>query len=115
MKATKHIPAAVTTVDLATGKETHEAAAWALLPAPADCCQICAMKHPAEQPHNAQSLYYQMAFTGMIGRAPTWADAIAHCAEPVRILWRDELCRRGVWSEPPEGEAPVKHHGMDAP
>lgn len=114
MKAARHIPASVTKVDVATGKETHEAAAWTVMPPPADCCQICAHKHAPDQPHNAQSLYYQTTFAGMIGRTPTWADALAHCADDVRTFWEKELRRMKVWSEPPRGETPVKHHGLDA-
>lgn len=112
-KAVKQIPASVTKVDLATGKETHESAAWKVMPPPADHCQICAVKHHPDLPHNAQSLYYQTVFNGMVGRPPTWADAVAHCCEDIRRGWEAELRRRGAWSAPPVGEAPVKHHGAE--
>lgn len=112
-KSVKHIPASVTVVDLATGKETHEAGAWHVIPPPKDCCQICAVKHAPEQPHNAQSLYYQTVFHGMVGRVPTWADALAHCSDEIKFHWERELRIRGAWAEPPAGEAPVKHHGVD--
>ena len=112
-KRVDHIPSSVTSVDLKTGKETHHAGAWRVIPPPADCCQICAVKHIEVQPHNAQSLYYQMIFTNMIGRAPTWADAMAHCTPVVQAQWRGELERRNAWSEPPAGEKPVEHFGVE--
>jgi|SRR5215813_738604 len=112
MKAVKQIPGAVTEVDTVTGKETHKPMSWNVLPPPADKCQICARDHDPHEPHDAQSLYYQMTFNGMVGRSPTWADALAHCAEGMRRLWEAALRRGGHWSEPPEGELPVKHHGV---
>lgn len=112
MKAVKHIPGAMTEVDLATGKETHKTMAWHVMPPAADKCQACARKHEPHEPHDAQSLYYNMTFSGMVGRAPTWADALAHCDDVTRCGWEAMLRRAGHWSEPPEGEAPVRHHGV---
>jgi hypothetical protein len=109
----KQIPGTVTKVDIATGKETHEGMAWNILPPPKHCCQICGRAHEPENPHDVQQIYYQMTFNGMIGRAPTWADAVAHCVPEVQKAWRDELTRTGNWTEPPEGETPVKHHGVE--
>lgn len=109
----REIPGTVSTVDMATGTETTKPMAWKIVPPPKDTCQFCAVKHPPDQPHNAQSLYYQMVFNGAVKRAPTWADAIAHCEEPVRQAWEAELRRVKAWSEPPAGEAPVKHHGVE--
>lgn len=54
------------------------------------------MKHEPSEPHNAQSLYYGVTFSGMVGRSPTWADAMAHCAEPVRQARERELRRTGT-------------------
>jgi hypothetical protein len=108
----KQIPGALTEVDLTTGKETHKPMAWNVLPPAADKCQVCAVKHAPSEPHDAQSLYYQMTFNGMIGRAPTWADAIAHCDDGVKRAWGAELRKMGAWSEPQNGEAPVLHHGV---
>jgi hypothetical protein len=110
MKTVKQIPSTVTEVDLRTGKETHKSAAWNVPPPAPDKCQVCAVKHDPDQPHNAQSLYYNMTFSGMVGRAPTWADALAHCDGATKQAWEAELRRRGAWSEPPKGEAPVRHH-----
>lgn len=74
-----------------------------LLPPSADACPVCAVEHEPSAPHNAQSLYYQMRFQGLHGRWPTWADAVAHCDERTRGLWRAALRDRGAWSEPLPG------------
>lgn len=108
----RQIPSTVTTVG-PNGEEARSPMAWSIMPPPKDCCQICAVKHEPTEPHNAQSLFYQMAFNGIVHRSPTWADAMAHCEEPVRKAWETELRRRKAWTEPPAGEKPVKHHGLD--
>ena len=113
MKAALEIPSTLTKVDLVTGEETHTPMAWKVMPPPRDKCQICAVKHDTAEPHDAGSLYYRMTFSGMVGRQPTWADAIAHCHVMVRQAWERELCRAGYWTEPPDGEQPVKHHGVE--
>lgn len=110
---TRQIPGTMTVVDMETGEETHRPMAWNVLPPPKGKCQICAVEHDPKQPHNAQSLYYQMTFNGIVGRSPTWADAVAHCDEPVRKTWELELRRIKAWTEPPAGEMPVKHHGVE--
>ncbi|MEX2629512.1 MAG: hypothetical protein WD341_06190 [Tistlia sp.] len=94
------------TVDLGTGEVTEGTAAFAILPPPPDACQVCGRRpaHPAAEPHDAGSLYYQYAFRAEHGRWPTWKDALAHCAEPVRAAWERALRARGAWSEP-EGDA----------
>lgn len=94
-----------------SGKETTRPMAWGVLPPPADHCQICGHKHEPELPHNAQSIYYQMIFANVAGRAVTWADALAHCNDAMRALWRDALGKN--WTEPPAGVATIKHHGQD--
>lgn len=108
----KQIPGTVEKIK-ADGSSTTEGMKWHLLPPRKDLCQICAVNHPETEPHNAQSLYYQTAFSAMVGRAATWADAMSHCAPEVRENWKRELTKMGVWSEPPNGEQPVKHHGVD--
>lgn len=67
-----------------------------LLPPPPDCCQACAVKHDAAQPHNQQSLHWQYGFYQQHGRWPTWADAMSHCTETVKAHWCIELRRMGV-------------------
>lgn len=76
---------------------------WQLLPPAKDNCPVCAFAHAAEQPHNAATMYYQTRFQGLHGRWPTWADAIAHCDERIRVLWWAALQDRGLWTEPPSG------------
>jgi hypothetical protein len=69
---------------------------WQVLPAPPDRCQICAMPHGLEEPHNRQSLFYQLFFHQRYGRWPTWHDAIAHCPANVQQVWREALLKRGI-------------------
>lgn len=70
-----------------------------LLPPKKGLCQVCAVDHPPENPHNAQSLYYGMRFKMLHGRDVTWADAVAHCGEPMREIWERELRRLNAWTE----------------
>lgn len=67
-----------------------------LMPAKEGTCEICATAHDPDQPHNAQSLFYQTRFNIEHGRAATWIDAMEHCSAPVRDLWRNALIERGV-------------------
>lgn len=76
--------------------------AFMLPPAP-DVCQECAHKHEPDQPHNAQTMYYQYRFANEHGRWPTWKDAVAHCAPEVQAVWKEALEKAGHWSEPKEG------------
>ena len=73
-----------------------------ILPPPAGKCQECAVDHKPEEPHNRDSLYYQMAFRQKHGRWPTWADATAHCSEAGKRAIKELLEAQGVWSEPVE-------------
>lgn len=76
-----------------------------MLPAAPGKCQFCAGTHSPTDPHNKDSLFYQMRFNGLYGRWPTWADAIAHCSTMTQLQWRAELERRGAWTEAPDGVA----------
>lgn len=67
-----------------------------LLPPKPDVCQMCAVKHEPDQPHNQQSLYYQYAFYADNGRWPTWKDAMAHCSDEVKQKWIAGLKTHGV-------------------
>lgn len=67
-----------------------------LLPAAPDVCQVCAAQHAPEEPHNQQSLYYQLRFFHEVGRWPTWTDAMRHCTPETQSAWSEELQRRGV-------------------
>lgn len=96
----KTIPGKMQVVDAASGKVTEERTAnWGLMPPAADACQVCGHRpaHGTDEPHNAQSLYYQYSFYADHGRWPTWRDAIAHCSPPVREAWEAELRKRGAW------------------
>lgn len=44
-------------------------------------CKLCALPHPPGQPHNINSLYYQIRFWQVHGRFPTQADAEQHCGK----------------------------------
>jgi hypothetical protein len=110
-KPVREIPSVVTKIDMITGKETIKPVSWKIMPPSKDCCQICGRKHASYEPHDALSIYYQMAFEGINGRGPTWADAVAHCIADVRLAWKKALGTN--WTEPSEGEMPVKHHGVD--
>lgn len=70
--------------------------AFGLMPAAPGTCPECALDHPPELPHNQQSLFFQYKFFNDHGRWPTWEDAMAHCSEDMKIIWREELRKRGV-------------------
>jgi len=76
----------------------HEGKAtkWMLLPCKPGICQLCAVDHPPEMPHNQQSLYYQYHFFSLNNRWPTWEDAMAHCDDETQGLWRIALRAKGV-------------------
>lgn len=109
----KSIPVQQQTVDMTTSEITDQRAVpLHILPPPKDCCQVCATKHDPLLPHNPQSLYYQYAFYGALGRWPTWADAAAHCDPHVAKRWRVALEGFGhKWSRPPDGFLPVRDLG----
>lgn len=112
-KPVRALASTVKTVDMATGKVTKvEGATWHLMPPPPDHCQFCAVKHDPSLPHNRDSLYYQTCFENQIGRAPTWADAMAHCDPEVQRKWTSLLKEKRAWKPMPDGEAPVAHHGI---
>lgn len=88
-------------------KRNIEIAKPMLLPPPDGHCRICAVKHEPEQPHNAQSIFYQIRFKLRYGRDSTWADAIAHCDELAQNHWKKSLVDKNAWTEPPNGVAPI--------
>lgn len=94
----------VQTVDMQTGEVVEERRnAMTMLPPRGDACPDCATVHPHDQPHNKQSLYYQIAFQATHGRYPTWRDAMSHCAPAVQSAWEAELRKLGAWSGFDEG------------
>ena len=82
-----------------------------ILPPRPDVCQVCATDHEPALPHNPQSLYYAMCFDALFGRAPTWADASAHCSLETAEAWKASLADLGHEWTAPEG-APVAHLGQ---
>lgn len=84
----------------------HEAG-MALLPPRPDVCQVCARDHRPDLPHDLGTLFYQVQFQGRFGRAPTWADAVAHCTPEMQAQWRAAIEARGAWTEPPAGQEPI--------
>lgn len=68
-----------------------EGGGFKILPGPAGTCEYCHVKHPPGEPHNRDSLPYQIKFQTLNGRPPTWTDAMAHCTPEVREQWRAGL------------------------
>jgi len=87
---------------------------------PPDTCPMCAVEHDPAMPHNLHSLAYQYKFYDKYGRWPTWADAIAHCADDIQVAWREALAEYGIVvdAEPKtatvEIEITVEDEGRDA-
>jgi hypothetical protein len=80
------------TVNMDTGEVISEQQnAMTLLPPSPDVCQMCAVDHPHDQPHNQQSMHWQYWFFARHRRWPMWTDAMAHCTEEVKRYWRKEL------------------------
>lgn len=63
---------------------------------PEGTCQMCAVKHDPQMPHNRDSLTYQYKFYDEHGRWPTWKDAMAHCPEEIKAAFTEALQERGV-------------------
>jgi hypothetical protein len=66
-----------------------------------DRCQACAANHQLDEPHNRDSLFYQLFFYQQTGRWPNWADAMAHCSEEVQALWTAAFIERGIVTSSP--------------
>ncbi len=47
-------------------------------------CPLCGTPHRPEHPHNPRTLTFQRNASDKLGRAPTWADASAHCPGEVK-------------------------------
>lgn len=76
--------------------EEIPASCMMLVPPAPHLCQECAVEHSPGMPHDAHSLYYQTKFQIEHGRAPTWADAIAHCSDEMKAYFVKELRRHGI-------------------
>lgn len=108
----RSLPSSVTKVivgDDGSRVEKTEPMAWNLMPPAPHLCQVCAVDHDPLIPHNAQSMYYQVAFANAHGRTVTWADAQCHCSPELQAKWKKQLVALKAWSEPPEGVEPIAH------
>lgn len=74
-----------------------------MLPGAPGTCEWCYIKHDPDQPHNQQSLPYQMKFKAIKGRYPTWSDAMAHCTPEIQERWRVGIIKE------------MKAHGLEIP
>lgn len=91
-------------VDPETGEKIPiEGGGLRMLPAPPGACEWCYTKHNPEDPHNQESLSYQMKFYAINGRYPTWTDAMAHCAPETQEAWKTSIIET------------LTSHGMDIP
>jgi hypothetical protein len=90
------LPVKTETVDLNTGASTSATMTAMMMPAKEGTCETCATPHDAAEPHNAQSLFYQMRFHAENGRYPDWRDAMAHCDDEMKSAWTIELLAIGV-------------------
>lgn len=77
-------------------KKQERVKPFMLLPAKQGTCPECAALHSPEEPHNRDSLFYQMKFQQMYGNWPTWKDAMRHCASEIKEAWEKELITRGI-------------------
>jgi hypothetical protein len=91
-------------VDVNTGESVPvEGGGFKMLPGPPGSCEWCHVVHDPTQPHNQQSLAYRMKFNAIHGRSPTWTDALAHCSEETKRVWREQLVKM------------MEQHGMEIP
>jgi hypothetical protein len=75
--------------------EAHKQVLKLLPPESGMCCE-CAIAHHRDYPHHANGKYYKYHFHLKHKRLPTWEDAIAHCSEELKELWREHLTSLGV-------------------
>lgn len=59
-------------------------------------CPVCATKHDPADPHDPNSLFYQIGFWKRNRRFPSWADAMEHCSPMTKLVWMDKLKKRGI-------------------
>lgn len=70
-----------------------------IVPPKPENCNVCGVWHVRVMPHDATSLYYLTKFKVDHGRDATWEDALEHCPENIKTLWRLELEKFGVDSK----------------
>lgn len=85
-----------------------------LMPPAVDACQVCAVKHALEDPHDPNSLYWQTKrhIDGL--DPPTWIDATEHLDDKRYELVREFLAghdlhipERTLTVETPDGSRKV--------
>ena len=81
--------------------EDTSTARFVLMPPRPGVCQVCAVKHDPEQPHNRDSLYYQYRFYAEHKRWPTWADAMSHM--PAGSIWEVYIPQELAYGEREQG------------
>ncbi len=65
---------------------------------PKNCCQECAREHDPSQPHDLDSLYYNLYFKKKHGRLPTQEDAMAHCSKKVKEdYWKQKEYEKSLY------------------
>lgn len=60
-----------------------------------DVCQLCAADHKPDEPHNPESLYWQVANRSEGKPPPTWEEAMAHCSTMTQDMWKEALADYG--------------------
>lgn len=91
-------------IDAETGESTPiEGGGFRMLPGPPGTCTWCHVEHENDQPHNRDSLPYQIKFQTIHGRWPTWSDAMAHCTPDVQAAWKKLLIEK------------LRHYNLEIP
>lgn len=67
-----------------------------IIPPTPGCCLTCYGHHGEREPHNRDSLWYQITFFAEHARYPSWRDAAAHCPEDVRERFLAEKKAEGL-------------------
>ena len=80
-------------------RDEYDLRCYSFEPPMPGACPTCAAFHNPSEPHNRNSLYYQMHFRKKYRRYPTWEDAMSHCNEQTKRVWRAKLAMLGVMSE----------------
>ena len=62
-------------------------------------CPICADRHTEKEPHNRNSLYFQMRFFQDHRCSPTWGDCLSGLSPLMKAYWRMEMKKKGVRPE----------------
>jgi hypothetical protein len=86
--------------------EIRQGKPLSLLPPAPGSCEVCAGDHAAEEPHDADSLYWAFKAQAEGLPSPTWSDAIAHCDEDTQACWVG-----GLWELVKAGQVTEKKAG----